>query len=271
MVKTHIISQPLVEGCAIDVGKGLYVASPELCLLQMANELPYAKLIELGLEFCGDYALYTQENTGEIKNTFANRDSFYQDIHNEDPDLYRDGFYYRNQLTNLKKLAAFVDRAVGMQGRPRMQSALNHINDGSYSPMETILTIMLTLPYKLGGYKLPMPVLNHRVDLSHSARYNTSRSYLVCDLFWPDARVAVEYDSDRHHTGAERIASDAIRRNTLAAMGIQVITVTRRQLRDINEFEKVARLLAAYLGKRLLHKRNNGFMQAQRQLRNQLL
>ena len=54
--------------------------------------------------------------------------------------------------------------------------------------------------------------------------------------------------------GKNHIANDAKKRNTLASMGVTVITVTKQQLFNSSEFEKAARVMAAFLGKRLQFK-----------------
>ena len=79
-----------------------------------------------------------------------------------------------------------------------------------------------------------------------------------------------EYDSDFYHTGANRIAADSKRRLDLAALGINVITVTGGQIRNVSEFENLARLITKTLGKRLRYKMPE-FLKAQRELRGLLL
>jgi very-short-patch-repair endonuclease len=117
--------------------------------------------------------------------------------------------------------------------------------------METILTMILTLPHMQGGYGILAPKLNSRIRLAKTARRNASKSYYVCDLFWPDYDLAVEYDSDEYHTGPDRIANDSKRRNALASVGIMVITVTKKQIGHIGELEKAARLICDNMGRRL--------------------
>jgi very-short-patch-repair endonuclease len=135
--------------------------------------------------------------------------------------------------------------------------------------METALSMMLTLPHMLGGYGIPAPKLNARILLAKTAKRNASRSYYVCDLFWPDYNLAVEYDSDEFHTGAERIANDSKRRNSLASVGITVITVTKRQIYSTTELAKTARLICGNLEKRL-QLPIPGFNAKHRELRGQL-
>ncbi len=53
------------------------------------------------------------------------------------------------------------------------------------------------------------------------------------DLYWPDAKLAIEYDSRRHHLGEAAFEHDRLRDARLAAAhGILVIRVTGRQLKQ---------------------------------------
>ncbi|MCL1846781.1 MAG: hypothetical protein FWF91_02295 [Coriobacteriia bacterium] len=246
VVRSHVFEAALPRGGVVYVGGGLCVSSPELCFFWMASELSLVKLIELGFELCGSYSL-------------------------PGPAPGEEGAYRRPPLTSTKKLAAFVGQMAGAHGVRKATRALRYIADGSASPMETVLVMLLTLPYKLGGYGLYMPELNARVTPAKTAKKIASKSHYYCDLFWPDVDVAAEYDSDQFHTGPDRISSDSKRRNALATMGVLVVTVTNRQIRDTVELEKVAKQLAAGIGKQLRHNEKPGFRNAQRELRGMLL
>ena len=132
-----------------------------------------------------------------------------------------------------------------------MRRALRWAIDGSASPMETNTALLLCLPPLEGGYGFELPTMNAMVGAGLRQRSVTRRSCYRCDLFWERGKVAVEYDSDLWHTGAERIASDSARRNALAAMGITVVDVTRLQINDLAEFDRIAHVLARLLGKTL--------------------
>jgi len=244
----HVFSAETPIGCFMNIGKRFVVSSPEFCFLQMANEIELLELIELGFELCGDYSL---------------------PLPNDEQKPER-GFYNRPSLTNTKKIGAFLEGMTSTKGHRKAVRALKYLQDGSASPMETKLAMLLTLPHKLGGYGFDLPELNSRVSLSKIAKRHFSKDYYVCDLLWPDTKTAVEYDSDLFHTGSERIANDSKRRNVLTSIGVDVLTVTRQQLYSIPELEKVARILAKYLGKRLRHE-NGNFATAHQKLRRQLL
>ncbi|MDR2957880.1 MAG: hypothetical protein LBU61_06880 [Coriobacteriales bacterium] len=247
-MKQHVFAGKIPIACFIDTENNFMVSSPELCYLQMASQLPLIELIELGYEMCGRYS---------IPNAKAEETS-------------ESGFYRRDPLTNKKKLAAFISRMKGAKWHKKAIRALRYIQDGSASPMETKLTILLTLPYQLGGFGLLMPDMNSRIVPTKTARQSSSKGFYVCDLFWPEYNLAVEYDSDLFHTGSQHIADDSKKRNALALLGITTITVTKQQLYSYSEMIKVAKVLANYMDKRLKLK-NPGFANANLELRKQLL
>jgi len=250
MMKQHMFSGEVPSGCFIYINGMFAVSSPEFCFIQMAGKLPLFKLIELGYELCGTYSLPIAGDT-------------------EIPDR---GFHIRPQMTSVKKLSSFAANITGVKGQNAAvaKRALQYIIDGSASPMETKLSMLMTLPYKLGGFGLLKPKMNVRITPSKTNRKSSSKAFYTCDLFWPDHNLAVEYDSDQFHTGSEHITDDSKKRNSLTLMGVRVITVTTKQLYDMGDFEKVVGVVAKCLNKRLVFK-NPGFTIAHRELRNQLL
>ena len=86
---------------------------------------------------------------------------------------------------------------------------------------------------------LGTPVRQHPVRLS-------GRVVARLDLAYPDALVAIEYDSDRWHSGVARRHADAERRNRLRALGWTVIEITPDALRHpVDLVRLVATVLAA--------------------------
>ena len=81
----------------------------------------------------------------------------------------------------------------------------------------------------------------------------------------------MEYDSNLKHLSPEELAADAMKRNSLNAMGIEVITITSKQVKSTVEFERVAKQLAVCMGKRLRHDKSPGFSKAHRALRASLM
>jgi len=258
----HVVSEPLPEGGIIDAGGGLFVASPELCFFQLTDRLPLAKVLRLGLEFCGKYSLPANEAA------------------KEDPEIKENGFKNRPALTSVERFASFLNRSGGLLNQRQLQSVLRYIGNGSASPMESKLLIMLTLPYSQGGYGLPLPELDAPVELGKtfgntsskmdlSKQRKSTKSYR-CDFYWRDLKLAVEYDSDKHHLLPEQKAKDSKKKNYLLSKGVDVITVSKLQVQSTLEIETVARQLAARHGRRLKHKKNPKWAEKHRHLRSRL-
>jgi len=247
-VKQHIFGGKTPVGCFMSVEDKMVVSSPEFCFLQMAEQITMVKLIELGYELCSGYSIPNPDDA-------------------EVPDI---GFYKRRPLTSVNKLSVFLENMSGFRGYKKVIRALRYILEGSASPMETKLAMFLTLPYMLGGFGFKMPELNRHIVLTKSARKNFNKDYYSCDMFWPDEKIAVEYDSDQQHTGSDRIANDSKRRNALNSLGIRVITITKQQLYSSLEMERAAKVIARHMKKRLFPSKNS-FATANRELRKQLL
>ena len=248
----HVSTGQFPSGSFIKVTPKMAVCSPELCFLQMASELALPELVVLGYEFCGGYRL---DKTGEPQR----------------------GFRDDGPLTSVARLGAYLARTSGMKGHKNASRAMRYLVEGSNSPMETVLCMLLTLPYRLGGYGFTQPLLNGDLGVANGrakttgAVRNSARSREAAgtiavmrratkqvraskfygDLYWPDKRVDVEYDSDAYHSASDKHYKDSTRRNTIVAAGLTVLTVSRWQIIHTEELRKVAGALSARLGKRL--------------------
>ena len=247
IIKQHLFSGETPVGCFMNIGDGRMASSPEFCFLQMAEQFTLVELIELGYELCGGYSIPLED----------------------DPEIPKNGFYNRRQLTSVNKLKGFLESMPGVKEYKKAKRAMRYMLDGAASPMETKLAIFLTLPFMLGGFGFNMPELNYRITLGKKARKNFNKDYYVCDMFWPDEKIGVEYDSDQQHTGSDRIARDSKRRNALNSIGIRVVTVTRQQLYSPVELESAAKTIAKYK-KRQLFINKSRFDKAHQELRKQL-
>jgi len=250
-VRPHVCPKHIPSGAFVSFGDGLYLSSPEFCFFQMAAKYPLAKLIALGFELCGSYSLagnaLTDGDQGDLVQTM----------------------YDLPPLTCKNKLTAFSARMEGWIGRNKALRALRFVADNSASPMETILVMLLTLPHMLGGYGLPMPELNGRIYPKKRVSHFAGKSFYRGDLLWRDEGVVAEYNSDAEHTSSSRIAMDAIRRNDLSLCGIFEVTVTKKQIKSAELFDKVAKQIAARIGKELRYKEPE-FLKARRELRSDL-
>lgn len=199
-----------------------YACSPVLALAQCTQLCPTAQVAQWCSEFCGTYRL--------------SQDS--------------QGFNKALPLVSRQQIRRFAQDYSQVAGCSKLRRIAQYVPDGAASPMETALVELLCLPVRWGGYGLPIPKLNARIDLPRDICLRTGKNYFVADLLWSSKRLVVEYDSNEFHAGKERISSDADRRNILASLGYTVVTVVSNQLYSANKADELARQLLKHLGAR---------------------
>ena len=157
-------------------------------------------------------------------------------------------------LTSYNALAHFPDEIPAARGVELFRATLSHTMSLSFSPMETMLALMLSLPPRLGGYGLPKPVLNVRLRARRGDI--SSQATIFPDLYWPEQEVLLEYESlEFHERGAgilapdEKLAHDAERANTLLAMGMKPFVARPRQVLEPDRLDLLARQVAKRLGR----------------------
>lgn len=242
-VTFHTRNDPLPLGSLARIEKDVFVVMPEYVIVQAAVEASFPQLVDLCYEFCGTYTPSANPSPKDF---------------NQRPE------------TSIQKIESYLSRASSLHGVRLARRAIRYALPGSASVAETTLSMLFTLPYMNGGCSLSRPKLNYRIDPGCRARRNVSQDYYKCDLFWEKASLAVEYESNLCHTGAERIAKDSQRRDELAGMGVTVVTITARQLFNLQAFNKAAQTIAQLLGERI-QPRNEHFTQRQLELRSILL
>lgn len=199
----------------IKLSDRVFSASPELTFTQLGSTSTLIKLISLGYELCGTYT--------------------------NGPGCSHDA------ITTKRKLKAFAEKIPSVNGARRAQRAARYVLDGSASPMETAIAMELTLPYLLGGKNFPPPSLNKSMTLSKAASKIAGRRSLVYDLYWPEAKLAIEYDSRQFHSSDSARIKDSQKRAAAAEMGVSLISITERQYRNILEFDEITQMLARAL------------------------
>lgn len=208
------------------VSDNIFLCSPELAFIQTATLVSLPQLISIGYELCGSYA--HEEQAGPSA-----------------------------PLTTPRKLASYCEKLTNADGAPVARKAARHILSRSASPMETAVSMELSLPYSLGGKNFPAPLLNHNVKLTDNAAIIAGRRFLRYDLFWPEALLAVEYDSRQYHSSNAARIKDSRKRAASASMGITVIGITEKQFLNMLEFDEIAATLAKLLGHRIRPRSKN--------------
>ena len=268
----HSWSEPLPSGCfwpagasalrstsrqsarprGKDYGGDVLVATPELVFVQIAEALSsgidkdrraclpaekrrskrdaaLVRLILLGMELCGSYATAPSGASWKSGETV----------------------YGRVPLTSVEKISTFMQRLTAAHRPVLATEALKWLANNSASPMETALYLLLCLPRKLGGYGFPKPVLNRRIAVGKRFQSITGRRFFVPDLFWKDAGLDVEYDSDEFHDAEDSFTDTMVRDNALKTMDVQSRSVTRQIIESTELLHRVALQSARVLGVRI--------------------
>lgn len=220
----------------IQVSPDLFVVSPELMFMELAasGEFDLLDLVEIGYELCGTYVL----------------------------DSSWDGYTTTDRpITSVRALARAAKAWSPRHGARLALDALRHIHDGSHSPMESDVAILLSYERRRGGLGLGPMVLNPRVDTPEGPRY--------VDILFPEAKVGVEYKGKRYHS-VEQSARDDRRQNALVGMGYAIINVWYEDIVEDHLYEQLVQSIFRALGRRY-RVRSDAFAARQRLLRMRLL
>ncbi len=163
------------------------------------------------------------------------------------------GFRSSEPLTSVNDIKKYL-RANGLKGYSSAIKAINIACDNSASPMETCLALLLGLPTSKGGYGLGLPVLNAVVTAPQGLLSKTNFHRYHCDLYWPENKVALEYNSSAFHLNEEALNRDSSRMNDLKSFGISGFTATRPQISDPKATDQLAFELAKAMHKRIRSK-----------------
>ena len=216
-------SGKIVHSCELDLPSGAIitrygfaVASPELVFLQLASELNIHRLILLGLQLCS----------------------------------HPQGQPYM-AITSKQKIKAFLSRTSGHRGDRKALRAIKYVENGSASVMESLAYMILALPHALGGYGLNGATFNHEVRLGSEVRKRLGMNRFFADLYYKQAKLAVEYDSFTHHSTPTEQGRDAIRSEILKRQGVEVMHLSTLQLYDADACRDFAHNAARHIGKRI--------------------
>lgn len=238
----HTCSQNIPSNSFYKIATDIYVVSPEYCFVQMASTLTEVQCVKLGMELTAQYC-----------------------------KLPGGGLLYRRPITCVDAIKRFQNSANDIKGIRASRQVIRYITNNSASPRETDLLLLLCLPCRLGGFGLPLPQLNAKIDIPSYFQHLFRKNYYVCDLLWRQNSFAIEYDSDEYHVGTDRIADDSSRRAALSIMGVDAISVTNSQIKSKTEMDNVARLISRKLKRSFRLTKDYDFARRQQELRLEIL
>ncbi len=237
----HTCPETFPSNAVLVVDGNLCVLSPEYTLLHAARERDDLGLLLLAQEFCGCYSIVAPEAP----------------------------LLMRHPLTSAQSLERALATASNVSGAKRIRKIIPLIMDGSGSPRETAVALLMCLPKRLGGYGLPIPTLNLSIELGAKGSLLWEKGNAF-DLVWSQARAAIEYDGRDAHKEPEQRDRDNARRNALTTDGYTLFVVTEGRLRDVRHMYAIAKSAAEILEHRLVF-RDPEFRRKHLELLNRLL
>lgn len=120
----------------------------------------------------------------------------------------------RRPLSSRVALARALEQSGGRRGVHRAREALSLVREGSESPGETRLRLLLS------GAGLPAPTLNHVL------RGSGGEFIARVDFAFPLHRVALEYEGDFHRVEQTIWQKDIHRQSRIEDLGWRVVRVT---------------------------------------------
>lgn len=206
-------------------GRTVLSVSPAVSWAQVATSLAVPRAREIAWELTGTYRIDPAESLG---------------------------------LAERKPLASVADcrhaaAVLAGGGVPwRVRARLAGVLDGAASPMEGRVGCLLVAGRRCGGYGLPRPRLNARIDLEGDERRLAGSAFLRPDYLWEPEGTVLEYDSDAAHfdDGGQRARHDAHKRNVYEGRGWSHFALTRDQLMNPAAMDGFVRSLAKALGAR---------------------
>ncbi|MBP3893158.1 MAG: hypothetical protein J6D34_03870 [Atopobiaceae bacterium] len=229
---THVHSAPMPYGAILDLGHDLCICAPHYTFLLSAADIDLIDSVLMAMELCGTYSKWKLADAPRPLG-----------LYQSNPETASCTFELP-KVMDLKLLHSIANRQQGQRGVVGARAALRWVVEGSASPMETAIYLLLCLPKRLGGYGLPKPVLNPKLIVSNP----NGTVVRFPDLFWPERSIDVEYNSDAAHSGEWSRYRDSKREVELTVADIKVLPLTRSQVMSAEDFDAFAQGLRRMLG-----------------------
>ena len=217
-VQYHSWSDILPAGALARIASGLYLTTAPFMALQAAQRLDSIHLAQYIMYLTGRYCLHQEIPLQE-----------------------------RPQLATLEQIERIRHAVDGKRGCRTLAKALPYCRERIRSPQEANMLIASSFPLKAGAYCLPLPLVNHRLELDSELARLMGSEYLEFDLFWEEAGIGLEYNGIEVHEGGLS-PRDLSRQYVLAEQGIEILYVTKAQLYNAGMFDILMRRVANKLG-----------------------
>lgn len=223
-----------VRGAA-EKGVRLYVEGSALTLAHMAERLrlamkrglltreaAFSRLMALSSELCGTYA---RDPANPVGGECA---------------------WKVASLCKTNELRDSLEATSGVRGVVEARRVASLVIEGSASPTESLLAMVMSLPAELGG--VPMPAFLHNKELAWpgDVRQLVNHQTMTPDFYWPRHAVALEYDGAVHED-RKNVREDHRRQQDYAICDIVLVTSQADDVRSAHALERLMRLVALKL------------------------
>ena len=226
------------DGASLGPGSGaarLFVESPGLSLVGLARrflglvkrgllseDAAFARMLSFSMEACG---LYARDPLSPLVGECA---------------------YDIEQLTSADELRSYLGELTHLQGLHLALEAARYAQDGSGSPGETLLSLVMRLPPRRGGIPLPSFVENRPIEWPDDARDIVRHQMMRPDFHWIGHHTAAEYNGGVHGTLAAHV-EDSYRVQDYAACNITMIPATYDDIKNVTALERFVKLVSRKL------------------------
>lgn len=215
--KVSVWDGPVPKGSFEAIGSGMRMSTPEYMFFRKANQLPFARAVQLGNELCGRFRTsLTRYDAGE------------------------DYEYLTVARTSTKSIRHYLRDARGTKECKRARKVLSFVADEASSPMASYLQMRMCLPRSQGGYGFAKARMSCVFEEEEKLMPSPDGPYLAYDVAWPDKHVALQYVGKHKPT--------ELHKNALATNGMRVVCITNADTQSPELFDKKARQLAGLLG-----------------------
>ncbi len=219
----HRVGLPLPFESLVRIENGLMVSSPEHLYLQAASRLDDLALIWFASELCALFSIHPSGAGGLLP---------------------------AKPLTMAKRLSAYTQAAcaMGVYGAKKALSNVRYAVEHAASRREIACALRMSLPRSWGGRGIPKATLNYGLNVDKRLASVHGWQRMSLDMAWPQARLAMEYDSDSFHLDPRRRARDNDKRAVLEQMGWRVVPLSTKQFDSIVMSDDVFCRIGSSLG-----------------------
>lgn len=182
---TNTVYGPTVPARSfMSLGSGLFTSCPELLFVELANSMALPEHLLLGFELCGNFS------------------------RNPDNPMKGTATLGIPPATSVKRIAGFINSSKGLAGTPSARKTLELLADNAWSPAESVVAAMMSLPLEDYGYGLGRCRLNPRFYTPSHLEGSAKKNSRVPDILLEGTHVGINYDG-AGHLDLDSIASKA--------------------------------------------------------------